>query len=197
MSATGKLFIFSAPSGSGKTTIVRHLLQRFGDKLAFSVSACTRAPRPHEIHGKDYYFLTPEDFRRKVENGEFVEWEEVYQDNYYGTLRSEVERLWNEGKAVLFDVDVKGGLKLKEAFGEKALAVFVKVSTEEEIYRRLYSRGTETPESMERRMAKVRYESEFQTKFDLILINDDLDTALTEADTLVINFLQEQVFPGE
>lgn len=190
MSATGKLFIFSAPSGSGKTTIVRHLLERFGDKLAFSVSACTRAPRPHEIHGKDYYFLTPEDFRQKVENGEFVEWEEVYQDNYYGTLRSEVERLWNEGKAVLFDVDVKGGLKLKEAFGEQALAVFVKVSTEEEIYRRLYSRGTETPESMERRMAKVRYELEFQTKFDLLLINDDLNTALADAENLVTNFLQ-------
>lgn len=190
MLASGKLFIFSAPSGSGKTTIVRHLLERFADKLAFSVSACTRAPRPHEIHGKDYYFLTPEDFRQKVDNGEFVEWEEVYQDNYYGTLRSEVERLWADGKAVLFDVDVKGGLKLKEAFKEKALAIFVKVSSEEEIYRRLNSRGTETAESMERRMAKVRYETGFQDQFDQILVNDDLNTALSDAENLVVNFLQ-------
>jgi guanylate kinase len=189
VSSTGKLIIFSAPSGSGKTTIVRHLLEVCGDKLSFSISACTRSPRAHETHGKDYYFLTPEEFRQKVAAGEFVEWEEVYEDNYYGTLRSEIERVWDGGKSVLFDVDVKGGLKLKEAFGEQALSVFIKVSSEDEIYRRLNSRGTETPESMGRRMAKVRYESGFQDQFDVILVNDDLSEALEKAEELVEGFL--------
>lgn len=191
MSSKGKLIIFSAPSGSGKTTLVRHLLSAYGDRLAFSISACTRLPRAHEVDGKDYYFLTPGDFRRKVENGEFVEWEEVYENNYYGTLRSEIERLWESGRDVLFDVDVKGGLKLKEAFGNKALAIFVKVSSEDEIYRRLNSRGTESAESMERRMAKVRYESGFQNQFDVLLVNDDLAAAQKEAEQLVSDFLKE------
>lgn len=189
MSAPGKLIIFSAPSGSGKTTIVRHLLQVFHDRLAFSISACTRSPRPHEVNGKDYYFLSPGEFRQKIEKGEFAEWEEVYADNFYGTLRSEIERLWQSGRDVVFDVDVKGGLKLKEAFGDRALSVFIKVSREEEIYRRLNARGTETPDSMERRMAKVREELTFQDQFDVILINDDLDTALLNAERLVSDFL--------
>ncbi len=189
MSSPGKLIIFSAPSGSGKTTIVRHLLQVFHDRLAFSISACTRAPRPHEADGRDYYFLSPEEFRKKIEKGEFAEWEEVYADNFYGTLRSEIERLWQSGRDVVFDVDVKGGLKLKEAFGNLALSVFVKVTEEEEIYRRLNARGTETEESMERRMAKVRYELTFQDQFDVVLVNDDLDTALLNAERLVSNFL--------
>ncbi|MFA7471535.1 MAG: guanylate kinase [Spirosomataceae bacterium] len=188
MSRQGKLIIFSAPSGSGKTTIVRHLLSVFQDKLAFSISACTRPPRPNEIDGKDYYFLSEENFKHRIEKGEFAEWEEVYPGNFYGTLRSEIERLWKEGKDVVFDVDVKGGLKLKQVYGDKALAVFVKVSSEEEIYRRLYSRGTETPESMERRMAKVRYEAGFQDQFDTVLLNDELSTALECATRLVQDF---------
>lgn len=189
MSIQGKLIIFSAPSGSGKTTIVRHLLNVFEDKLAFSISACTRAPRSYEEDGRDYYFLSPAGFREKIEEGAFVEWEEVYKDNYYGTLRSEIERLWKSGRSVVFDVDVKGGLKLKKAFPEQALSIFVKVSSEEEIYRRLDSRGTESPESMERRMAKVRYEMGFRDEFDVVLTNDDLDTALAEAERLVGDFL--------
>lgn len=189
MSRQGKLIIFSAPSGSGKTTIVRHLLSTFDGQLAFSISACTRSPRPNEVDGKDYYFLSPEAFREKIENGEFAEWEEVYPGSYYGTLRSEIERLWNQGKDVLFDVDVKGGLKLKEVYGDSALSVFVKVSSEEEIYRRLYSRGTETPESMEKRMAKVRYEAGFQDQFDVIVVNDELDKALEDAAGLVQDFI--------
>ena len=189
MARQGKLIIFSAPSGSGKTTIVSHLLSKFGDRLAFSISACTRSPRPHEIHGRDYYFLTPQEFRQKIDNGEFSEWEEVYKDQFYGTLRSEIERLWESDRDVLFDVDVKGGLALKEAFGDDALAVFVGVSSEDEIRRRLNSRGTETEESLERRMAKVRYELGFRDRFDVVLLNDDLDTALSEAERLVVTFL--------
>lgn len=190
MSSKGKLIIFSAPSGSGKTTIVRHLLNTLGDKLAFSISACTRQPRGHEVDGKDYYFLSPDAFRQKVQNGEFVEWEEVYKDNYYGTLRSEIERLWKSGRDVLFDVDVKGGLKLKEVFGNQALAVFIKVPTEDEIYRRLNARGTESPEAMERRIAKVRYELGFQDRFDVVLVNDALEVAQAQAIKMVEAFLE-------
>ena len=192
MSSPGKLIIFSAPSGSGKTTIVRHLLRVFHDRLAFSISACTRAPRPHEVNGRDYYFLSPGEFRQKIENGEFAEWEEVYTYNFYGTLRSEIERLWESGRDVVFDVDVKGGLRLKEAFGDRALSVFIKVSEEEEIYRRLNARGTETAESMERRMAKVRYETTFQDQFDVILVNDSLDAALLNAERLVSDFIENR-----
>ena len=186
---TGKLIIFSAPSGSGKTTLVRHLLEVF-PVLAFSVSACTRPRRAHEVHGQDYYFFEVAEFERRIQNHEFVEWEEVYAGNYYGTLRAEIERLWASGKHVVFDVDVKGGLKLKEAYGSDALAVFVKVSSEVEIERRLNSRGTETPETLATRMAKVRYEMGFQEKFDVTLRNDSLEVALHEAERLVEEFLQ-------
>lgn len=185
----GKLIIFSAPSGSGKTTIVRHLLQTF-PILAFSVSACTRPRRAHEVDGQDYYFFGVEEFERRIQNHEFVEWEEVYAGSYYGTLRTEIERLWASGKHVVFDVDVKGGLKLKEAYGAKALAVFVKVSSEEEIERRLNSRGTETPETLATRMAKVRYEMGFREAFDVTLLNDSLEIALQEAEKLVKEFLE-------
>lgn len=185
----GKLIIFSAPSGSGKTTIVRHLLKTFA-VLAFSVSACTRSRRTHEVDGQDYYFFGVEEFERRIQNHEFVEWEEVYAGSYYGTLRAEIERLWASGKHVVFDVDVKGGLKLKEAYGAKALAVFVKVSSEAEIERRLNSRGTETPETLATRMAKVRYEMGFQQAFDVTLLNDSLEIALQEAEKLVKEFLE-------
>lgn len=186
----GKLIIFSAPSGSGKTTIVRHLLNKYTQQLAFSVSACTRPRRDHEIDGKDYYFLTLQDFRQKIADQQFAEWEEVYAGNYYGTLKAEIQRLWNEGKHVLFDVDVKGGLKLKEAYGEAALAVFVKVTSDEEIQRRLSGRGTETPQTLATRLAKVRYEQSFEHEFDRVLINDQLDVVLAEAEQLVQEFIQ-------
>ncbi|MCE7068218.1 guanylate kinase [Dyadobacter sp. CY326] len=186
----GKLIIFSAPSGSGKTTIVRHLLKTYPNLLAFSVSASTREKRDHEVDGKDYYFLPKREFRERIANNEFAEWEEVYAGNYYGTFKTEIERLWSEGKHVLFDVDVKGGLKLKEIYREHALAVFVKVSSEAEIIRRLSERGTETEQSLETRLGKVRYELSFEDKFDVVLVNDDLEETLRKAETLVLDFIQ-------
>lgn len=186
----GKLIIFSAPSGSGKTTIVRHLLNKYPDLLAFSVSASTREQRDHEVNGKDYYFIPKKEFRERIANNEFAEWEEVYAGNYYGTFKTEIERLWNEGKQVLFDVDVKGGLKLKEIYRDNALAVFVKVSSEAEIIRRLSERGTETEKSLETRLGKVRYELSFEDKFDVVLVNDDLDETLKKAEALVLDFIQ-------
>ncbi|MCF0059321.1 guanylate kinase [Dyadobacter sp. CY356] len=185
----GKLIIFSAPSGSGKTTIVRHLLNKYSSQLAFSVSACTRPRREYEIDGKDYYFLSIDDFRQRIANQEFAEWEEVYAGNYYGTLKAEIQRLWNEGKHVVFDVDVKGGLKLKEAYEKNALAVFVKVSSEEEIERRLGGRGTETEKTLATRLAKVRYELSFEHEFDTVVINDNLEDALQEAENLIEEFI--------
>lgn len=186
----GKLIIFSAPSGSGKTTIVRHLLSKYNN-LGFSISACTRDRRGrNEVHGKDYYFLTPDDFKQRIDNDEFVEWEEVYPGGYYGTLKSEIERLWAEGKHVIFDVDVKGGLKLKEYFGERALAIFVKAPSEEAIKERLMMRGTETEDSLSKRLFKVKFEMSFQDRFDIILVNDNLETALKKAEELVENFLK-------
>ncbi|SKC16572.1 guanylate kinase [Dyadobacter psychrophilus] len=186
----GKLIIFSAPSGSGKTTIVRHLLKKYPNLLAFSVSASTRERRDHEVDGKDYYFIPKKEFRERIAKNEFAEWEEVYAGNYYGTFKTEIERLWNEGKQVLFDVDVKGGLKLKEIYRESALAVFVKVSSEAEIIRRLSERGTETEKSLETRLGKVRYELSFEDKFDVVLVNDDLDETLKKAEALVLDFIQ-------
>ncbi|MCF0049754.1 guanylate kinase [Dyadobacter sp. LJ53] len=186
----GKLIIFSAPSGSGKTTIVRHLLNKYPKLLAFSVSASTRERRDHEVDGKDYYFIPKKEFRDRIAKNEFAEWEEVYAGNYYGTFKTEIERLWNEGKQVLFDVDVKGGLKLKEIYRESALAVFVKVSSEAEIIRRLSERGTETEKSLETRLGKVRYELSFEDKFDVVLVNDDLDETLKKAEALVLDFIQ-------
>lgn len=184
----GKLIIFSAPSGSGKTTIVRHLLSKYNN-LGFSISACTRDRRGrNEVDGKDYYFLTPDDFKKRIDNNEFVEWEEVYPGGYYGTLKSEIERLWASGKHVVFDVDVKGGLKLKEYFQERALAIFVKAPSEEAIKERLMSRGTETEDSLSKRLFKVKFEMSFQDKFDVILVNDDLETALAKAEELVEDF---------
>jgi guanylate kinase len=185
----GKLIIFSAPSGSGKTTIVRHLLAKYNN-LGFSISACTRDRRGrNEVDGKDYYFLTPEVFKKRIDNDEFVEWEEVYPGGYYGTLKSEIERLWASGKHVLFDVDVKGGLKLKEYFKERALAIFVKAPSEEAIKERLMARGTETEDSLSKRLFKVKFEMSFQDRFDVILLNDHLETALVKAEELVENFV--------
>ncbi|RAJ97845.1 guanylate kinase [Larkinella arboricola] len=191
----GKLIIFSAPSGSGKTTIVRHLLNS-NSNLGFSISACTRDRRGRsEQNGKDYYFLTPEEFKDKIDNDEFVEWEEVYVGAFYGTLKSEIQRVWDSGKHVLFDVDVQGGLKLKRYYGDKALAIFVKVPDEETLIQRLRGRGTETEDSLSKRLFKVHFEMSFQDEFDVILVNDDLEDALAKAQKLTDDFLKENIIP--
>jgi guanylate kinase len=180
----GKALIFSAPSGSGKTTIVKHLLKNNPD-LGFSISASTRDKRGRtEQDGKDYYFLTPEDFKSKIDANEFIEWEEVYAGNFYGTLKTEIERIWQEGRNVIFDVDVKGGINLKKYFGEKALAIFVKVPSLEVLKTRLTERGTESEESLSRRIFKAKFEMTFQDKFDVVLVNEELDKSLQEAQRL-------------
>lgn len=184
----GKALIFCAPSGSGKTTIVKHLLQQNSD-LGFSISASTRDKRGRtEQDGKDYYFLTPDEFKKKIDNNEFIEWEEVYAGNYYGTLKSEIQRIWDSGKNVIFDVDVQGGLNLKKYFGDKALAIFVKVPSVEVLKERLRDRGTETEESLSRRLFKANFEMSFQDKFDVVLVNENLEKSLTEAQQLYNSF---------
>jgi guanylate kinase len=184
----GKAIIFSAPSGSGKTTIVQHLLEQNSD-LGFSISASTRDKRGRkEKDGIDYYFLSPEEFKQKIDNDEFTEWEEVYAGNFYGTLKSEIQRIWNQGKNVIFDVDVKGGIALKKYFGDKALAVFVKVPSLEILKQRLNERGTETEESLSRRIFKAKFEMTFQDKFDVVLLNDDLELATKKAQELYNRF---------
>ncbi len=184
----GKLIIFSAPSGAGKTTIVHHLLGKIA-QLAFSVSATTRAKRGNEVDGKDYYFISKEEFLHRIAKKEFVEFEEVYTDNFYGTLRSEIERLWKEGKHVIFDIDVEGGLHLKKKFEEHALAVFVQPPSLEVLIERLTSRATDSPEKLAERIEKAEKELKYVGKFDVILQNNDLQTACTQAETLVLDFL--------
>ena len=184
----GKLIVFSAPSGSGKTTIVRHLLEQADLNLKFSVSAATREPRGEEVDGKDYYFISLKEFKQHIKNEDFVEWEEVYPHNFYGTLKSEVERIWKNGKNVIFDVDVKGGINLKNYFGDKALAIFVKVPSIEVLKERLHDRGTESEESLSRRLFKAKFEMTFQDKFDKVLINEDLEHSLQQAQQLYDDF---------
>lgn len=184
----GKLVIVTAPSGAGKTTIVRHLLATESD-LSFSVSATTRQRRDYEVDGKDYYFLSLEVFKQKVTENAFVEWEEVYPGKCYGTLRSEVERMWAEGKDVVFDVDVKGALNLKSQYPDRTLSVFIRPPSVEILAERLLKRGTETPETLATRLERVRYELSFADKFDAIIVNDRLETAVAEASALVHNFL--------
>lgn len=185
---SGKAIIFSAPSGSGKTTIVKHLLENNSD-LGFSISASTRDKRGRtETDGKDYYFLSPDEFKKKIDNNDFIEWEEVYAGNFYGTLKSEIERIWQEGKNVIFDVDVKGGINLKKYFGDKALAIFVKVPSLEALEVRLKDRGTESEESLSRRLFKAKFEMTFQDKFDVVLVNEDLKKSLADAQRLYDGF---------
>ncbi len=184
----GKLIIFSAPSGSGKTTIVKHLLS-LNIGLAFSISATSRLPRSIETDGQDYYFLSPEEFKQKIGKGEFLEWEEVYADQFYGTLRSEVERLRNKGIHVLFDIDVVGGVNLKKEFGDDALSVFVKPPSVEELENRLRNRDSDSEEQLQKRIDKSEREISYASQFDYILINDKLDIALKEAEERVLVFL--------
>ena len=184
----GKLIIFSAPSGAGKTTIVHHLLGNI-PQLAFSVSATTRAKRGSEVDGKDYYFISKEEFLHRIAKKEFVEFEEVYTDNFYGTLRSEIERLWKEGKHVIFDIDVEGGLHLKKKFEEHALAVFVQPPSLEVLVERLTSRATDSADKLAERIKKAEIELRYADKFDTILHNNDLEIACTEAEVLVRAFL--------
>jgi len=184
----GKLVIFSAPSGSGKTTIVQHLVSKIPN-LEFSVSACSRELRGNEVNGVDYYFLSIAEFKKRIENDEFVEWEEVYADHFYGTLKSEVERIWAKGHHVIFDVDVVGGLSLKKKFGDRALSVFVKAPSIKHLEERLKKRETETAESIARRIAKAEKEMAYTSQFDKVLVNDSMDQAFKEATELVGNFL--------
>ncbi|TYC13468.1 guanylate kinase [Bizionia gelidisalsuginis] len=185
----GKLIVFSAPSGSGKTTIVRHLLKNEALNLAFSISATSREKRGEEIDLEDYYFLSAKEFKNKIKGDEFLEWEEVYRDNFYGTLKTEVDRLWALGKHVLFDIDVSGGLRIKRKFPEQTLAVFVKPPSIDELKIRLKNRKTETDDKINMRVAKASAELATAPLFDIIIENDNLEKALAEAETTVANFL--------
>lgn len=188
-SKQGKLIVFSAPSGSGKTTIVRHLLGIENLNLEFSISATSRAKRGEEVDGKDYYFLSVEAFKSKIKNQEFLEWEEVYRDNFYGTLKTEVERIWAKGKHVIFDIDVSGGLRIKRKFPEQTIAVFVKPPSIDELKIRLKKRKTESEDKINMRVAKASAELATAPLFDVIIENDNLDNALHEAETLIGNFV--------
>ena len=185
----GKVVIISAPSGAGKTTIVKHLLKKKDLNLAFSISACTRSIRTGEVNGRDYYFLTVDEFRNRIDEGEFIEWEEVYKNQYYGTLRSEVSRIWSMHKHVLFDVDVMGGINLKEKFGDQALSIFVKPPSIEVLRSRLETRATESADKIRSRVNKASFELKFARKFDMTLLNDQLDKALKAAERMVAGFI--------
>ena len=191
MSTGGKLIVFSAPSGSGKTTIVRHLLSKEDLNLEFSISAASRTSRGEEVNGKDYYFMSTEEFKKHIKNEDFLEWEEVYRDNFYGTLKSEVERIWAKGKNVIFDIDVAGGLRIKHKFPEETLAVFVKPPSVDELKRRLKERSTESEDKINMRIAKASVELATAPQFDVIIKNYDLEIALEEAYQLVKNFVKE------
>jgi len=185
----GKLIILSAPSGAGKTTIVRHLLD-LNLGLEFSISATSRKPRGEEHDGFDYYFISPDSFRQKIANNEFIEWEEVYENQFYGTLLSEIQRIWEKGNHALFDIDVKGGINLKNKFGNRALSLFVSPPSLEELSARLRNRNTDDEASLEKRIEKARYEMSFSDRFDRIIINDNLESAFKEADLIVRDFLK-------
>jgi len=185
---SGKIVIFSAPSGAGKTTIAKEILRRIPN-LEFSVSACSRPIRKGEKEGVDYYFLSVEDFKRKIDNNEFLEWQQVYPGSYYGTLKSEMQRIWNDGKNVMFDVDTFGGINIKNEYREKALSIFIKTITIETLEARLNARGTETADSLKKRMDKAKIELSHSNEFDKIIINDNLDKAIEEAYNTITNFL--------
>ncbi|MCM1032051.1 MAG: guanylate kinase [Oscillibacter sp.] len=186
----GKVIIFSAPSGSGKSTIVHHLLKKeLG--LEFSVSATCRPPRGQEQNGKEYYFFSQDEFKQKIENNELLEWEEVYPGCFYGTLLSEIDRIWQKKHTVVFDVDVIGGINIKKKFGKEALSVFIQAPSVEELQKRLIGRATDSPDKIEERVNKALYEMSFAPQFDTIIVNDDLETALSEAEKTVREFLSK------
>ena len=188
----GKLIIFSAPSGSGKSPLVQHLMTEYPElRLKFSISCTSRAPRGTERNGVEYFFLSPDEFRQKISAGEFLEYEEVYQDKFYGTLKSQVETQAERGENVVFDVDVKGGCTIKKYYGDRALSVFIQPPSVEELRKRLVGRATDAPEVIEQRLAKAEYELTFADKFDKVIINDDLDVAKAEAYQIVSEFLKK------
>ena len=190
----GKLIIVSAPSGSGKSTIVQWLMQEHPElKLSFSISCTSRPPRGQERDGVEYFFITPEEFRQRIDNGEFLEYEEVYADRFYGTLKAQVERQLEAGQNVVFDVDVKGGINIKRFYGERALSLFIEPPSVEELRRRLEGRGTDTPEAIAERLAKAEYEMTFAPQFDRIVVNDDLETAKQETLSLLTTFLSNEI----
>ena len=186
----GKLIIFSAPSGSGKSTIINYLLRQ-NLNLAFSISATSRPPRGTEQNGVEYFFLTPEEFKQKISDGEFLEYEEVYTDRFYGTLKSQVEKQLSEGQNVIFDVDVVGGCNIKKFYGERALSVFIQPPSIEELRKRLNGRGTDTPEVIENRIAKAEFELSYADKFDVVIVNDELEKAQAEALETISKFLKK------
>lgn len=182
------MVIFTAPSGAGKTSLVRHILQQ-RDDLAFSVSACTRLQRDHEVDGQDYYFLNRDDFENKISNGEFLEWEEVYEGTYYGTLRSEVERIWENGQSIIFDIDVQGALNIKQEYNQNALTIFIKPPSVEVLDKRLRKRGSEHEQFYKKRLEKAKEELTYEHKFDYVIYNNDFQRAVQEAEAIVDHFL--------
>ena len=186
-----KVLIFSAPSGSGKSTIVNHILSLNPESMEFSVSATSRPPRGEEQDGREYYFLTADEFRKYIAEDRFVEYEEVYEGRFYGTLKSECERIWAAGHVIIYDVDVKGGVSLKKYFGAAALSVFIKAPSVEVLRERLIKRGTDSPEAIEERVAKAEEEMTYQPQFDYVLVNDDLNTAYAESEKVVEDFLDD------
>lgn len=189
-SRKNKVIIIAAPSGAGKTSITRHLLNSLSNELAFSISAATRQPRNNEKNAVDYYFISVSEFQQRIQNNEFVEWEMVYEGKYYGTLKAELERIWNEGKSPLLDVDVQGGIHVQQQFPGTSLSLFIEPPSIEELKRRLEKRGTETPESLQARINKASYELSFKHNFDKIILNDKLETACLAAEKAVRDFLK-------
>lgn len=186
---SNKTVIFSAPSGSGKSTIVHHILA-LHPEMEFSVSAASRSPRGEEKDGIDYYFITPEEFKKKIANDEFVEYEQVYEGRYYGTLKKEVQRIWDKGNVIIFDVDVQGGINLKKYFGDKAISIFIQAPSVEELRRRLVKRGTDSEADIEARVSKAAEEMTYADRFDYILINDNLEKAYKDIDKVIDDFLK-------
>lgn len=185
----GKMVIFTAPSGAGKTTIVRHLLKRYKTQIGFSTSATTRVMRDHEVDGKDYYFLSAEKFRQKISDGAFAEYEEVYQDQFYGTLKSEIERIWSLGKHIIFDMEVKGATNIKNMYGDECLAVFIKPPSFSILVERLKNRKSETQSSLSKRISRMKKELSYESSFDKVLVNDLLAVACKEAEIMIESFL--------
>ena len=187
---SGKLIILSAPSGAGKSTIIEHLLKK-DFNLEFSISACTRKPRGKEKHGAEYYFLTPQDFKNKISKNQFLEWEEVYEDHYYGTLKSEIDRIFTKGNNVIFDIDIAGGLNIKKQYGDKAISIFIMPPSVNELENRLRNRGTDSEENIKKRIDKAKFEISFANKFDITIINEKIEEAVKETEEILYNFLEK------